>query len=68
MDPWRAWVLERLDAEIAQLKWEIHIGWTGEPCHGPRVENQPPPARKELPREVVERYLVAYSPRWRSSV
>lgn len=51
---WRAWVLARIDKEIAQLRWELKLRWTGEPLCGPRVECQPPPGRPGVPpREVI---------------
>lgn len=53
-DPWRAFVLARIDAEIAQYMWEICTGWTGDPGSGPRLpKTMPPPARPGIPpREV----------------
>ncbi len=53
-DPWRGFVLARIDAEIAQYKWELRTGWTGDPGSGPRLpKTMPPPARPGVPpREV----------------
>jgi hypothetical protein len=53
-DPWRGFVLARIDAEIEQYKWELGTGWTGQPGHGPRLpKTMPPPARPGVPpREV----------------
>jgi len=66
MDPWRGYVLARIDAEIAQLKWEQRIGFTGEPGQGPPFPRMMPlPARPGvLPREI----RMVYLPRpWRIS-
>jgi hypothetical protein len=65
-DPWRRWVLARVDAEIEQLRWELRTGWTGEPGEGPRIpRTMPLPARPGvLPREI----RMVYLPRpWRVS-
>jgi hypothetical protein len=53
-DPWRGFVLARIDAEIAQYKWELCTGWTGAPGAGPRLpRTMPPPGRPGVPpREV----------------
>lgn len=53
-DPWRTYVLARIDAELAQLQWEVKTRWTGEPGQGPPVpQRMPLPARPGVPpREV----------------
>ena len=55
MDPWRAWTIARIDAELEQYRWEQRTDWSGEPGEGPRVPRKMPlPARPGvLPREVV---------------
>lgn len=53
-DPWRRFVLARIDAELAQYGWELRTGWTGDPGQGPRLpRTMPLPARPGVPpREV----------------
>lgn len=53
-DPWRRFVLARIDAEIGQYRWEMRTGWTGDPGQGPRLpQTMPLPARPGIPpREI----------------